>query len=195
MMEGKIENISPTRAEVTDVANAVLDGADALMLSGETSVGKYPVEVICTMVRIISTVENDDTIYYKHLPPKLENNGRYISNSIIYSACEMAQQTRAKAIISMTHSGYSANKISSQRPRSEIFIFTNNHSLLSKLNLLWGVRGFFYDKFISTDHTIEDIKYFLRKNAYVEEGDLLINIASMPIEDLGKTHMLKLSWV
>jgi pyruvate kinase len=195
MMEGMINNFSPTRAEVNDVANAVMDGADALMLSGETSVGLYPVEVIATMQRIISQVEAFEDIYYRHVIPASDNSDRYISDSVIYSACEMAHITNADAIVAMTHSGYSALKLASQRPRSNIFIFTNNHAILSKLNLVWGIRGFYYDKWISTDHTIEDIIFRLKKMGYVGEGDLVINIASTPISEKGKTNTIKLSKV
>lgn len=195
MMEGMISNINPTRAEVSDVANSVMDGADALMLSGETSVGAFPVEVIETMQRIIKQVESYENIYYKHTEPDINDTDRFISNSIMFNACDLAQQVDAKTIISMTHSGYSAFKIASQRPKANIFIFTNTHSLLSTLSLVWGVQGFYYDKFISTDHTIEDIKHFLQKHGYLSKGDFVINIASTPIDELGKTNMLKLSCV
>lgn len=195
MMEGMINNFAPTRAEVNDVANAVMDGADALMLSGETSVGMFPVEVIRTMQRIINQVETYEDIYYRHVVPTESNPERYISDSVIYSACEMAHITDATAIVAMTHSGYTAMKLASQRPRSNIFIFTNNHSILSKLSLVWGVRGFYYDKFISTDHTIEDIIYRLRKMDFICEGDLVINIASTPISEKGKANTIKLSQV
>ncbi|MCF8302013.1 MAG: pyruvate kinase [Bacteroidales bacterium] len=194
MMEGMMTNIRPTRAEVNDVANSVMDGADALMLSGETSVGEYPVQVVETMQKIISHVESFEDIYYKHNIPR-HREERFISDSILYAACEMAHQVQAKAIAAMTHSGYSAIKVSSQRPKASIYVFTNNHGLLSTLNLVWGVKGFYYDKFISTDHTIEDIKYRLCKEGHVAEGDLIINIASTPIEEQGQTNMLKLGRV
>lgn len=195
MMEGMVSNFFPTRAEVNDVANSVLDGADALMLSGETSIGHNPVRVIEVMKKIINNVEEYDGIYYKHYPPKSTSNERFISDSVIHNACEMAQQVNAKAIAGMSHSGYSAFQISSQRPRAEIFVFTNNHSLLSKLNLVWGVRGFYYDKFISTDHAIEDILLFLKNQNLISRNDFIINIASTPLEEYGKTNMMKLSVV
>lgn len=196
MMEGMITNIIPSRAEVNDVANSVLDGADALMLSGETSVGQFPVEVVKTMKKIIDNIESYTDIYYKHyVPQQIIHEERFISDSILYNACELAQQSDAKAIIAMTYSGYSAYKISSQRPKSKIYIFTNNHSLLSKLNLVWGVEGFYYNKFISTDNTIEDIKKKLQLEKKIKKGDLVINIASTPIKKMGRTNMLKLSYV
>jgi pyruvate kinase len=196
MMESMITNISPTRAETNDVANSVLDGADALMLSAETSVGAFPVEVIKAMQRIISyTEDNRSDLYYKQHTPLDVKNDRYISDSIINSACHLACQSGARAIIAMTYSGYSAFQIASQRPQANIYIFTNNHSLLSILSLVWGVRGFYYDKFINTDHTIMDIKERLVKEKLLKKNDLVVNIASIPLTELGKTNMLKLSVV
>lgn len=196
MMESMITNISPTRAEVNDVANSVLDGADALMLSGETSVGENPLEVIRNMARIIAyTEEHQQDIYYKHNEPVDMKNDRYLSDSVIYSACTLAKQTGARAIVTMTHSGYSAFRLSAWRPRSGIYVFTNNHSLLSILSLVWGVRGFYYDKFINTDHTIEDIREKLVQQKDLRPGEMMINIASTPLAELGKANMVKLSRV
>jgi pyruvate kinase len=194
MMESMITNISPTRAEVTDVANAVLDGADAVMLSAETSVGKYPVKVIEAMSKIIMQIEESEIIYNREYPPSL-NEDRFISDSICFNACRLSQRVDSKAIVTMTHSGYTAAKISSFRPRAGIFAFTGNHSLLNKLSLVWGVEGFYYDKYVSTDHTIADIKFILKKENILQEKDLIINIASMPINEKGQSNMLKLSYV
>jgi len=195
MMESMIESISPTRAEVNDVANAVLDGADAVMLSAETSVGAYPIEVIKAMTKIIEQIELSDTIYHLEFPPAEVNEDRFISDSVCYNACRLSQRVDSKAIVTMTHSGYTAAKISSFRPKAGIFAFTGNHNLLNKLSLVWGVQGFYYDKFVSTDHTIADIKYLLKKADYVQEKDLIINIASMPINEKGQSNMVKLSYV
>ncbi len=194
MMESMITSISPTRAEVNDVANAVLDGADALMLSAETSVGKYPIRVIQAMTKIIEQIEESKLIYHHEFPPEL-NEERFISDSVCYNACRLSHRVNSKAIVTMTHSGYTASKISSFRPRAGIFAFTGNHSLLNKLSLVWGVQGFYYDKFVSTDHTISDIKFLLKKEGIVVEKDLIINIASMPINEKGQSNMLKLSYV
>jgi pyruvate kinase len=194
MMESMITNMTPSRAEVNDVANAVLDGTDAVMLSGETSVGKYPVEVIRTMSNIIKEMETHDGIYNKEELPE-RNQERFISDSICFNACRLSQRVEAKAIITMSFSGYTAYKIASQRPNTSIFIFTSNRSILTQLNLLWGVRAFYYNKLISTDHTIADIKYLMKNEGYLNQGDLVINIASIPIEDLGGSNMLKLSYV
>ncbi len=195
MMESMIESISPTRAEVNDVANAVLDGADAVMLSAETSVGAYPIEVIKAMTKIIEQIELSGSIYHLEFPPAEVNEDRFISDSVCYNACRLSQRVDSRAIVTMTHSGYTAAKISSFRPKAGIFAFTGNHSLLNKLSLVWGVQGFYYDKFVSTDHTIADIKYLLKKANYVEEKDLIINIASMPINEKGQSNMVKLSYV
>ena len=194
MMESMITNMTPSRAEVNDVANAVLDGTDAVMLSGETSVGKYPVEVIRTMSNIIKEMETHEGIYNKEELPE-RNQERFISDSICFNACRLSQRVEAKAIITMSFSGYTAYKISSQRPNTSIFIFTSNRSILTHLNLLWGVRAFYYNKHISTDHTIADIKYIMKNEGFLQQGDLVINIASIPIEDLGGSNMLKLSYV
>ena len=194
MMESMIHQMSPTRAEVNDVANAVLDGADAVMLSAETSVGKYPVEVINTMSRIVCEMESSGAIYYKEQPPE-KNKERFISDSICYNSCRLAQRVDVDAIITMSFSGYTAYKIASQRPKANIFVFTSNRKILTQLNLVWGVKAFYYNKQISTDHTIADIKYLMKSDGYLASGDLIINIASIPLEDLGGSNMLKLSQV
>ena len=194
MMESMITNFAPTRAEVNDVANAVLDGADAVMLSGETSVGKYPVKVIEAMARIINNVEAEEGIYYKEHEPTIKNQ-MFVADSICYNACVMSKQADVKAIISMTNSGYTAFKLSSQRPQARIFIFTDNNSLLTTLNLLWGVQGFYYDKYESTDQTISETLQILKDKKLVVEDDLVINIVSMPMKERGRTNMLKLSQI
>ncbi|MCH2197436.1 MAG: pyruvate kinase [Flavobacteriales bacterium] len=193
MMETMITNITPTRAEVNDVANAMLDGADAVMLSGETSVGKHPIEVIKAMVKIIEEIECHDHIYYHEEPPAESNEDRFVSDSICYNACRLAKRVEAKAIVTMTFSGYTGFKVSSQRPRARTFVFTGNRKILTLMNLVWGVKAFYYDKMVSTDHTIADIKYILKKQGYLQEDDFVINIASMPIPEQGMTNMLKLS--
>jgi pyruvate kinase len=194
MMESMITSISPTRAEVNDVANAVLDGADAVMLSGETSVGKFPVRVIEIIAQIVSEMEKQETIYNKEEIP-MKNHSRFISDSICFNACRLSQRVEAKAIITMTFSGYTAYKVSSQRPKSSILVFTSNKKIMTQLNLVWGVKCYYYDRMVSTDHTIADIIYLLKKDGIVNLGDYVINIASMPIEEQGKTNMVKLSQV
>ena len=195
MMESMMDNITPNRAEVNDVANAVMDGADAVMLSGETSVGKHPVEVIKIMSRIINEVEDKfDPLFVKETIPN-KNENRFITDSICFNVCRLSQRVDAKAIITMTYSGYTAYKISSQRPKANIFVFSSNKKLLSTLSLLWGVSTFYYNKTISTDHTIADIKHFLKENKLAKPKDLIINTASIPLVEGGKTNMLKLSYI
>lgn len=194
MMESMIENITPSRAEVNDVANAVLDGADAVMLSGETSVGKHPIEVIRTMTNIIKEMETFEGIYNKEELPE-KNQDRFISDSICFNAARLAQRVDANGIIMMTFSGYTAYKVASQRPKTPIYVFTGNRDILTQVNLIWGVQAFFYDKMVSTDHTIADIKYIMKKNGFLKENDLVINITSIPLEESGRSNMLKLSYV
>jgi pyruvate kinase len=194
MMESMITNYRPTRAETNDVANAVFDGADALMLSAETSVGAYPVKVIEAMSKIISIAEKEENIYHRHIPP-VKDSQTFISDSACYNSCVMAMQSGAKAIIAMTQSGYTAFKISSQRPDSNIFIFTANMEILTTMSLVWGVRAFFYDKFESTDNTISDIKKFLKQKGLVADGDLIINVFSTPLNERGMANTIKLNYI
>ncbi len=195
MMESMIKNMSPTRAEVNDVANSVLDGADAVMLSGETSVGKYPVQVINAMSKIISHVEESGLIQTKRENVPEENQPRYITDSICYNAAKIADQIGASAILTMTFSGYTGFRISSHRPQSNIVVFTANRSILNMISLVWGVRGFYYDKMESTDATFEDIKRIVAEKGLVSKGDMILKIASMPIENAGTTNMLKISTI
>jgi pyruvate kinase len=192
MMETMITNITPTRAEVNDVANAVLDGADAVMLSGETSVGAHPIEVIKTMAKIVTEMESFDGIYNKEEIPE-KNQDRFITDSICFNACRLAQRVEANAILTMSFSGYTAYKTASQRPKAPIYVFTSNRSILTQINLIWGVQGFYYNRRISTDETIADIKNILKDLNLVQAGDLVVNIASIPLEELGKSNMIKLS--
>lgn len=192
MMETMISSLTPTRAEVNDVANSVMDGADAVMLSGETSVGSYPVEVIKQMADILKSVENSDLIQVPQLPPHIRTN-RYITKSICYHAANMANEINAKAISTLTNSGYTAFQISAWRPSSHILVFTSNKQILTRLSLLWGVKAFYYDKFVSTDETIEDVNNIACKMGYLEEGDMLISLAAMPIKERGMVNTLRVT--
>ncbi|MCX2474297.1 pyruvate kinase [Pedobacter sp. MC2016-05] len=194
MLESMITTPRPTRAEVNDVANSVLDGADAVMLSGETSVGEFPLIVIETMQKIIQNIEQNNYPFNpdKFLKPK---SASFLSDAICDSACFLAKQTNAVGIVSMTLSGYTAFEISSHRPEALTFIFTSNRALLNAVSLLWGVRGFYYDKWESTDNTIIEVNEFLKSKKLVKQGDILINTAAIPIEAKGKTNMLKITVV
>ena len=192
LMEGMIHNSITTRAETNDVANAVFDGADALMLSGETAVGKHPYKVVKAMTKIILSVESSNLKLRNRLMlPQKKANNRYISDSICFYASEISNQIQSKAIITLTHSGYNATKIASNRPSSFIYVFTHNKKILNALSLFWGIYGFYYDKFNSTDQTIKDLHAFLKRKKILKSGDIVINIGSMPIMDKGMTNMLK----
>jgi len=193
MMESMITNYNPTRAEVNDVANAILDGADAVMLSAETSVGKYPVRVVEAVQKIIERMEASPLIY--HLDNIHISRDRFITDAVCRAAVELADKARANGIITMTFTGYTAYEISSYRPKAPIFVFTGNRSLLNQLSLVWGVKGFYFDQFVSTDHSIEESTQLLKKDGHVKEGDLLVHTASVPIQEKGQTNMLKLHHV
>jgi pyruvate kinase len=194
MMESMIDNTMPSRAEVTDVANAVLDGADAVMLSGETSVGKHPVLVVQTMEKIIRELETDKRVYYKGVKP-VPNSPLFLSDEICFTAVRMSDHIQAKVIAGMTRSGYTGYKAASFRPEASIFIFTDNLPLLNRLNLVWGVRGFFYDRFSSTDDTFSDVIEILQSRGIVESGDRVIHMASMPILKKNRTNTIKITLV
>jgi len=193
MMESMIESQSPSRAEVNDVANSVCDGADAVMLSGETSVGKYPVKVVETMASIVSNVESSfDVKPITDNEPSIRNE-RYITKTICYNAAKIADQIGASAILTLTFSGYTALKISGHRPKSKIVVFTANKQIMNQMSLVWGVEAFFYDGMVSTDQTFDDIKAILKESGVVKKDDFVVKIASMPIEEKGFTNMLKIS--
>jgi pyruvate kinase len=192
MMETMIDNQVPTRAEVNDVANSIMDGADAVMLSGETSVGDYPLEVIQQMRKIIESVENSPLI---SMPKEYIQciNHRFISKTICHQAALMANNINAEVITTLTDSGFTAFQISSWRPKSNILVFSSNRRILAMLNLLWGVKGVFYDQFVSTDQTIEDINTLAAERGYLHEGDYAINITSMPVKQRGMANTLRIT--
>lgn len=196
MLESMTENPSATRAEVNDVANSVIDGADAVMLSGETAAGKHPQKAVDTMRRIIKDIEKSVHSISKNRQEKtLQNNSRFISNAICSNACEIAEKTKARAIITVTYSGYNTIKTSSFRPTAFIYAFTNNHTILNTLSLVWGVQGFYYDRGATTDQTIQETKEILKKGKFIKRGDLVVNLSSMPAKEKGMTNMMKLSKV
>lgn len=192
MMETMITSLTPTRAEVNDVANSVMDGADAVMLSGETSVGNYPVQVIEKMTQIIEAVEDSPLIQVPQTPPNVRTK-RFITKSICYHAALMANEIKAKAISTLTNSGYTAFQISAWRPQAHVLVYTSNKRILTQLNLLWGVNAFYYDKFVSTDDTVDDINKIAKENGFVQKGDMLVNLAAMPVVDKGMVNTLRIS--
>lgn len=195
MLESMIDNARPTRAETSDVANSVMDGADTVMLSAETAAGKYPVLAVKSMVSTIKSVEeNQRKIYFKYT--KLNPHSElFLNDSLIQSAVHLTQDVKAKAIVGMTVSGFTAWRLSAHRPKANIFIFTANQRLLTTLSLIWGVRGFYYDSDESTDQTIADISRILTEAGHLKKGDVFINMASMPIHERQRTNMLKINVV
>lgn len=192
MMETMITSLTPTRAEVNDVANSVMDGADAVMLSGETSVGNYPIQVIEKMTQIIEAVEDSPLIQVPQNTPQVRTK-RFITKSICYHAAQMANVIKAKAISTLTNSGYTAFQISAWRPQAHILVFTSNKRILTQLGLLWGVTPIYYDEFVSTDDTVEHVNDIAREKGYVEKGDMLVNLAAMPVVEKGMVNTLRVS--
>lgn len=196
MMESMIDRIKPNRSEITDVANAVLEGTDAVMLSGETATGKHPVLVVETMRKIIREVEQTD--YRYNLEDELipqAHSPSFLSDAICYNACKLARDTKADALIGMTQSGYTGFMLSSYRPKAPLFIFTKEHSLVNQLSLSWGVRAFFYDEEESLDAIIFDQIEILKKRGFLDTGDIVVNTGSVPVHLHLPTNVLKITRV
>lgn len=194
MMESMMERVKPNRSEITDVANAVLEGADAVMLSGETAMGKHPVLVVETMKNIIEEVEKEDIIYNRNLTP-LSHSPSFLSDALCYNACKIADDVNADALIGMTQSGYTGFMLSSYRPKAPLFIFTKVQSLVNQLSLSWGVRAFYYAEEESMDDIINDQITILKERNFLKSGDVVINTGSIPIEEHIPTNMLKIGKV
>ncbi len=194
VMESMLEMSRPSRAEITDVANGVLDGADCIMLSGETSVGKFPIKVIETIDKIVRRTEMETQIYHKNLFPNKDSK-TFLSDAICYNACRISEDVNAKAVNGMTWSGYTAFLLASFRPRADIFIFTSNVPMINSFSIVWGVTAFYYDTFESTDQSINDSINILKKAGKINSGDIVVNTASMPITGRGRTNMIKINHV
>ncbi|AWW31727.1 pyruvate kinase [Echinicola strongylocentroti] len=195
MLESMIQNPRPTRAETNDVANAVLDGADAVMLSAETASGSYPVHAVEAMTKVIQYVENNSDVYH-YLYDIPENSDYFVSNNVIMMASGLSKNVNAKAIVGITASGFTAFRIASHRPFAKNFVFTHNKTLITQLSLVWGVTAYFFEgKQVSTDETITFIQDTLKERGHLKVGDIMINTASMPLKDKGKTNMLKIHMV
>ena len=196
MMESMIDRVKPNRSEITDVANAVLEGADAVMLSGETAAGNHPALVVETMRKIIHQVESTEYRYNREedLEPQ-KHSPSFLSDAVCYNACKIAKDVDANALIGMTQSGYTAFMLSSYRPKSPLFIFTKERSLVNQLSLSWGVRAFYYDEENSLDDIISDQIDILKQRGYLTNGDTVVNTGSTPIHLHLPTNMLKISKV
>ena len=192
MMESMIDSLTPSRAEVNDVANSVMDGADAIMLSGETSMGKYPCEVVKKIGDIIHGVEDSPLIKIPVDLPEIKSD-RLITKSICRNAATIANEIGASAICTLTNSGYTGWQISSWRPSALVIVFTSNKKILTQMNLLWGVKGVYYNNFESTDKTVEEVNSLALENKYIKKGDFVINLAAMPIYEKGQVNTLRIT--
>lgn len=194
MMESMMDRTKPNRSEITDVANAVLEGADAVMLSGETATGKYPVLVVETMKKIIEEVEKEDMVYNRNLVPQ-PHSPTFLSDALCYNAAKIAEDVKANALIGMTQSGYTGFMLSSYRPKSPLFVFTKSKHLVNQLSLSWGIRAFYYDEEESVDDIIFDQIEILKARGFVKTDDVVVNTGSIPVEKHLPTNMLKITKV
>lgn len=194
MMESMMERTRPNRSEVTDVANAVTEGADAVMLSGETAMGSHPALVVKTMVDIIKEVEQEKTVYNRNLTPQ-PHSPSFLSDALCYNACKIAEDISADALIGMTQSGYTGFMLSSYRPHAPLFIFTQTKSLINQLSLSWGVQAFYYQEETDLDKIIFDQIAFLKEQNFLKSGDVVVNTGSLPVSEHLPTNMLKITKV
>jgi pyruvate kinase len=196
MMESMMDRVKPNRSEITDVANAVLEGADAVMLSGETATGNHPPLVVETMVKIIKEVERTEYRYNREedLKPQPKSPS-ILSDAICYNACKIARDITADALIGMTQSGYTGFVLSSYRPKSPLYVFTKKKKLVNQLSLSWGVRAFYYDEEESLDQIFFDQINILRERGFVKSGDVVINTGSTPVNEHLPTNILKVTKV
>ncbi len=194
MLESMISNLKPTRAEITDVANAIYDGTSAIMLSGETAAGKYPVEVIKTMALIAKTTE--EKIHYKtrFLKRDLEES-RDISNAISHATVTTAHDLGASAIITVTKSGNTARTISKYRPDTLIISCTPNETVMRQLNLSWGVFPVLVEEKTNTDDLFDHAIDTAIEHNYLKKGDLAVITAGVPLGVVGQTNLLKVTKV
>ncbi|HLS70468.1 MAG TPA: pyruvate kinase [Chitinophagaceae bacterium] len=194
MMESMMEKRRPNRSEMSDVANAVMEGADAVMLSGETAMGKHPALVVKTMVDIIQEVEKEKTVYNRNLIPQ-PHSPSFLSDALCYNACRIAEDINADAIIGMTQSGYTGFMLSSFRPYSELFVFTQTKQLVNQLSLSWGVKAFYYEENTDLDKMIETQISILKEKGLLHKGDVVVNTGSLPVTERLPTNMVKITKV
>jgi pyruvate kinase len=196
MMESMMERSKPNRSEISDVANAVLEGTDAVMLSGETAVGQHPQLVVETMTRIILEVEAKAYEYNREemLRPQAHSPS-FLSDAICYNACELAQDVSADAIIGMTQSGYTGFMLSSYRPKAHLYVFTKERSLVNQLSLSWGVRAFYYDEEESLDEIFKDQIDILKERSFLKKGDVVVSTGSTPVHLHLPTNIIKVAKV
>jgi pyruvate kinase len=196
MMESMIDRSKPNRSEITDVANAVLEGADAVMLSGETATGNHPKLVVETMRKIIMEVERTEYRYdlEEVLQPQ-SHSPSFHSDAVCYNACKLASDVKADALIGMTQSGYTGFMLSSYRPKSPLYVFTKERSLVNQLSLSWGVRAFYYSEENSLDDIIYDQIDILKERGFIKAGDVVVNTGSTPVHLHLPTNVVKITKV
>ncbi len=195
MMESMMDRVKPNRSETTDVANAVLEGADAVMLSGETAAGNHPTLVVETMRKIIGEVEKEYRYNREEDLKPQPHSPSFLSDAVCYNACKIAQDVNAEALIGMTQSGYTAFTLSSYRPKSPLFIFSKEKTLINQLSLSWGVRAFYYSEEEGLDDIIDDQINILKERGFVKAGDIVVNTSSTPVKLHLPTNTLKITKV
>lgn len=196
MLDSMINNPRATRAESSDVANAVVDGTDAVMLSGETAAGKYPVEAVKTMFKIVRSVEENSTgIYYSLNYKKPDWKEKQVIESLAYSCVTLGENVDAKAIATITHSGNTARRIAKFRPKVPIIAFTESQIVRRQLNLVWGVQSVKLDEIFDTDMSVKMMEDYLVKSGVVNPGDRVIIATGMPLAKRGSTNMIKVSTI
>ncbi len=196
MMESMIDRIKPNRSEITDVANAVLEGTDAVMLSAETATGQHPALVVETMRKIIMEVEKTEYRYNREEDLKPQRHSpSFLSDAICYNACKIARDVNADALIGMTQSGYTGFVLSSYRPKSPIYIFTKKKTLVNQLSLSWGIRAFYYNEERSLDDIVFDQINILKERGFLKSTDVVVNTGSTPVNLHLPTNVLKITKV
>ena len=195
MLDSMMRNPRPTRAEVTDVANAILDGSDAVMLSGETASGKYPIEAVKTMHNIAINTESSSQYMETLQSKRTLDNHISTTNAISRATCTTAEDLKASAIITATSSGYTSKAVSKFRPQSPIIAATTSERVMRKLALVWGVYPVLSAKSESTDEIIDVSIHSAMLKGYVKEGDLIVITAGIPVGVSGSTNLIKVHTV
>ncbi len=186
MLDSMISNSRPTRAEASDVANAVLDGTDAVMLSGETSVGRYPIETVQTMARIVEAVESGSPT-----PPPLSHVPRTKRGVISYAARDIGERLNAKALVAFTQSGDTVRRLARLHTRLPLLAFTPEESVRSQLALTWGTETFLVPKVDTTDQMIRQVDHAMLSIGRFQPGDVMVIVAGSPPHTVGSTNLIR----
>ncbi|WP_339791972.1 pyruvate kinase [uncultured Imperialibacter sp.] len=191
MMESMIENPRPTRAEANDVANAVMDGADTVMLSAESASGKFPIQSVKSMVRIITSIEQGTDVMFNKFSESNDDSATLVNDKLVRAAARLSANIDAKAILGMTKSGYTGFRLSSHRPKANIFIFTDDRKILNTMNLVWGIRGFYYNQRVGSEETLKHLEDILIDKGFLHKGDTVVYTGSQPHHWENRTNMMK----